>query len=80
MKLKNWARIIHKNTKEPSIIFADRVEYIANKQGNFFDHHLMFYLGKKLVFKVYLFHNKEAKPYKSIQDACDDVGISIREK
>ncbi len=80
MKLKNWAHIKHENTEEPSIIFADEVEYIANKQGDFFDHHLMFYLGKKLIFKVYLPNNPKDKPYNSIQEACKAVGILIQEE
>ena len=80
MKLKNWARIVHKNIDEPSLIFADKVEYIANKQGDFFDHHLMFYSGKELIFKVYLPNGLKNKPYKGIKEACEDVGICIGDK
>lgn len=63
MKILN-ARIKTKNTKQNSWINCDFVEMKEN--------HLFFYLGKKLVFKVWL-----EKKYKRIEDASRDVGVSI---
>ena len=77
MKIKNWARIKHKNVDESSIIFADRVDYIANKKGDFFDHHLMFYWKKRLIFKVYLPNEIKDNPFKDVQKACEFVGIRV---
>ncbi len=79
MKLKNWAYVKHKNTEEKSLILADKVEYIKNKKGDFFDHHLMFYSGGYiLIFKVWLKNGLKDKPYKNVKEACRDVGITIK--
>ena len=68
-----------KNTEKgnPNLIVADSVEYIANKKGRFFDHHLMFYKKKQLVFKVWLKNSPKDKPYKDIKHALKDVGIKV---
>ncbi len=68
--------ISHKNTEMKSKIFCDRIEYIHDK-GIFegkpvFDNHLMFWLGKELVFKVWL---KQNKRYKDLNESLKDVGI-----
>ncbi|MCX6706713.1 MAG: hypothetical protein NT001_01070 [Candidatus Woesearchaeota archaeon] len=68
----------HKNTEEQSRIFCDRIEYVHDR-GKFmgkpvFDHHLMFWNKGKLIFKVWLKHNKE---YKNINEALKDVGIEV---
>lgn len=77
---KNGINILLKHNKdiEPSRIFCDRIEYMHDKQKfegkSVLDHHLMFYLGKKLVFKVWLKQNRE---YKNIEEALKDVGILV---
>ncbi len=72
--------IKHKNTEEASRIFnCNRIEYIADKKGEHFDHHLMFYKGKDLIFKVWLRNQSKDKPYNDIKEAMDDVGIEIYE-
>lgn len=68
--------INHKNIEMKSKIFCDRIEYLHNKikfgGKPALDNHLMFWLGKELVFKVWLKQNKE---YKNINEALKDVGI-----
>ena len=68
------------NTEQPSYLFCDKIEYLHNKQGDFFDHHLMFY-GKKgrLIFKVWLRNGYKNKEYKDIKDALKSVGLEILE-
>lgn len=36
------ALIKHKSISENSRIFCDKIEYIHDRKGDFFDHHLMF--------------------------------------
>ena len=50
--------------EEPHLLRADKVELVEN--------HLMFYLKKELVFKVWL-----KKDYKDVKEALKDVGISL---
>ena len=50
--------------EEPHLLRADKVELVEN--------HLMFYLKKELVFKVWL-----KKGYKDVREALKDVGISL---
>lgn len=70
--------IKHQNTGEASRLFdCDRIGYMADKEGEYFDHHLMFYRGKKLIFKVWLRNEPEDKPYKNIKEAMKDVGIAV---
>lgn len=77
---KNGLNVLveQKNIECKSRIFCDKIEYMHNR-GKFmnrpiFDHHLMFWFGKDLVFKVWLLQNKE---YKDINEALKDVGIMI---
>lgn len=70
--------IEQKNTECKSQIFCNKVEYMQDR-GKFrgkpiFDHHLMFWDKKKLVFKIWLKQNKE---YKGIKEALKDVGVMI---
>ena len=70
--------IKHKNTEEASRLFnCDRIEYIAHKKGDHFDHHLMFCRGKELIFKVWLRNEPHDIPYKNIKEAMKDVGIDV---
>jgi hypothetical protein len=72
--------IEHKNIEEPSRLFdCDRIEYLSHKVGEHFDHHLMFFRGNKLIYKVWLRNKPEDKPYKNIEEAMKDVGISLYE-
>ena len=50
--------------EEPHLLRADKVELVNN--------HLMFYLKKELVFKVWL-----KKDYKDVKEALKDVGINF---
>ena len=69
--------IKHKNTEEASRLFdCDKIEYIHDRKRDLFDHHLMFYKKRKLIFKVWLKYNKWEN-YKSLKEAMEDVGISI---
>jgi len=57
-----------KKYEQPHLIRADKIEFINN--------HLMFYLGKILIFKVWLKEEKWRK-YKNIKQVLKDVGIRI---
>lgn len=75
------AFVEHKNTSERSRIFCDEIGYMHDRKkfgGNtIFDHHLMFWLKGKLVFKVWLRNNPEDKEYKNIYKALEHVGIKV---
>lgn len=80
IKNKNGLNVLieQKNTECKSKIFCDWIDYMHDR-GKFmgrpiFDHHLMFWLGKKLVFKVWLRQDKE---YRNINEALKDVGIKV---
>ena len=73
-------RIKQKNTEQPSYLFCDRVEYLHNKQKDFFDHHLMVYNKGNLIFKVWLPNNRGDKEFKNINEALKSVGIILHEK
>ena len=55
-----------KNFESPHLIRCSRVEFINN--------HLMFYLGKNLIFKVWL---KEWKKFKNINQILEAYKIEI---
>lgn len=63
MKIIN-AWIKTQNTEEKSLIWGDFVVMQNN--------HLLFYLKKKIIFKVWL-----RKEYKTLEDALKDVGIVV---
>lgn len=65
------------NTKQLSYLFCDIIEYMHDRDGEYFDHHLMFYKNKKLIFKVWLRNNPEDKKYKNIKEAMKDVGVLV---
>lgn len=56
--------------EEPFLVMANKVEFVGN--------HLMFYLKKELVFKIWL-KLDEYKKYKNINEALKDVKINIIE-
>jgi hypothetical protein len=65
---------------DPSIIFCDRIEYWHDRGedayfGKTFDHHLMFWKGKELIFKVYLPNEQKHKDFKDIFEALKSCGI-----
>ncbi len=73
-----WIRGYDKKKFEQShLLRADRIEYIADKKGEYFDHHLMFYLKKELTFKLWLKNESSDKPYKDIKEALKDIGIEL---
>lgn len=78
------AHIEMPNTEEPSRIFCDRIEYWHNRNENdkifddfIFDHHLMFWQGEQLVFKVWLPNGKRDKEFNNIDEALASVGIKV---
>lgn len=68
--------IKHKNIEEDSRIFCDRIVYMHDHEifmgKPVFDHHLMFYSGKELVFKVWL---RQDRRYKDIFKVMEDIGM-----
>jgi len=71
----------HDRLEELSRIFCDRVEYVHDR-GTFkgkpiFDHHLMFWLEDKLVFKVWLLNRNGDKEYDGVEKALETVGITV---
>lgn len=73
-----YVKIKHsENIEQESYLWCNRIEYIADKDGEYFDHHLMFYLGKMLVFKIWLRNEPDDKPYKNIKEALRDVNIMV---
>ena len=69
-----------KGANEKSQIFCDKIEYIHNKDGPIFDHHLMFWNNGKLVFKIWLPNEEKDREFKDIYEALKNVGISVAEK
>ncbi|MBS3099290.1 hypothetical protein J4462_03700 [Candidatus Pacearchaeota archaeon] len=70
--------IKQKNTEEKSRLFnCDKIEYLHSKQGDFFDHHIMIYRGKKLIFKVWLPNSAKDKEFKSLKEALESVDIEL---
>lgn len=73
--------IKHKGVAETSRLFCDKIKYIHDKgysrhfKSYIFDHHLMFYLKNKLVFKVWLPNKKKDKEFKDVFEALESVGI-----
>ncbi|MFH1802814.1 MAG: hypothetical protein ABH864_05205 [archaeon] len=70
--------IKQQKTEEKSRLFAcTKVEYLHDKKEDFFDHHLMFYKGKTLIFKVWLPNSKTDKPFKNVSEALESVGMGV---
>ena len=79
--------IKHKGVNEPSRIFCDEIVYIHNRgifqepiskiKCKIFDHHLMFWKNRKLIFKVWLRNNPRNKEYHNINLALKDIGVMI---
>ncbi len=73
--------IKHKGVTENSRIFCDEIIYLHNKgtfQGSLtFDHHLLFWKKRELVFKVWLNNKLSDKEFKNIQQAMGSVGIKV---
>ena len=70
-----WLDCDRKKFMQSHLIRADRIEYISNKQGEFFDHHLMFYFKEILIFKVWLPNKGKNKPFKNIVEALNKSGF-----
>lgn len=69
--------IKQKNTTEASKLFCDKIEYLHLKDGKFFDHHLMFYLRKNLIFKIWLPNEPQDKEFMGAKEALESVGIKV---
>ncbi|MEK6887130.1 MAG: hypothetical protein AABW88_04840 [Nanoarchaeota archaeon] len=73
-----------KGTSNMSMLFCNRIEY-WHKRGKFdkhpyFDHHLMFLINDKLIFKVWLKNKPKDKEFNDIDDALDSVGMHCEER
>lgn len=66
-----------KNTMEPSKLFCDKVQYLHNKEKDRFDHHLMFYVKDRLVFKIWLPNHPKDNEFRDIHEALKNVGMYI---
>lgn len=63
-----WIDNNKKEFESPHLLRADKIEFINN--------HLMFYLGKELIFKVWL-KEGEWQKYKDIKEALEEAGIKV---
>lgn len=75
-------RIKQKNTEQPSYLFCTKIHYMHDRDfhemfGKTFDHHLMIYNGKKLIFKVWLPNSEKDKKFKNAKEALKSVGMEI---
>jgi hypothetical protein len=75
-------RIKQKNTEQPSYLFCTKIYYMHDRGfhkmfGKTFDHHIMVYNGKKLIFKVWLPNSEKDKEFKSLKEALESVGMEI---
>ena len=75
--------IKQKNTEQPSYLFCTKIYYMHDRGyhemfGKTFDHHLMFYNGKKLIFKVWLPNSEKDKKFKNAKEALKSVGMEVR--
>lgn len=70
---------IGQGKEEPFLLRANKIEYLHNKKGEFFDHHLMFYLQGTLVFKMWLPNSIKDKEYASINEALKKSHVRVIE-
>jgi len=73
-----------KKVMENNLLRADKIEYLHNTGedemfGDIFDHHLMFYLKKELIFKMWLPNSSKSKEFKDVRDALNNMGVKVRE-
>ena len=71
-----------KKVMQSNLLRADEIEYIHDKGndemfGDIFDHHLMFYLKKELIFKMWLPNSLTSKEFKDAKDALKEMGIKF---
>jgi len=73
--------IKQKNTEQPSYLFCTKIYYMHDRdqfpRGSF-DHHLMLYNGKKLIFKVWLPNENGDKEFRDVKEALKSVGMEVR--
>ena len=65
------------NTEQESYLFCDKIEYMHDRDNNFFDHHLMIYLGEKLIFKVWLPNGADSKEFRGVKEALKSVKMEV---
>ncbi|MDO8563668.1 MAG: hypothetical protein Q7R87_01530 [Nanoarchaeota archaeon] len=63
------------NTEQDSYLFSDKIEYMHDRDKNYFDHHLMIYRNRKLIFKVWLPNGTKDKEFKDVKEALKSVGM-----
>ena len=66
------------NTEQDSYLFADKIEYIHDRDKNYFDHHLMIYRGEKLIFKVWLPNGARDREFRGVKEALKSVKMGAR--
>jgi hypothetical protein len=76
-------RIKQKNTEQPSYLFCTKVHYMHDRGedemfGKTFDHHLMIYQDKKLIFKVWLPNSEKDKEFSNAKKALESVGMEVQ--
>ncbi len=74
--------IKHKGTNgQHSRIFCERIEYLHDKNKDYFNHHLFFFSHGLLVLKIWLPNSSKDKPFKDVFEALESCGIkcSVRE-
>lgn len=64
-----------RGVQKSSRIYCNRIEYVHERDKEYFSHYLMFYQGSTLVFRVWLPNNKKDKEFKDIFDALKKSGI-----
>lgn len=76
---KNGLNVLikHKGIVEDSRIFCDTIEYMHDRKGKIFDHHLMFWAKDELVFKIWLPNEAKDRTFKNINEALKSCGIRV---
>ena len=74
--------INQENTEQPSYLFCTKVQYLHERSKKlsttFFDHHIMIYYGKNLIFKVWLPNEDDDPEFKDVKEALASVGMEVR--
>lgn len=76
-------RIKQKNTEQSSYLFCTKIHYLHHRDkdrmfGKTFDHHLMIYYGKNLIFKVWLPNSEKDKEFRNLKEAIKSVGMELQ--
>src|SRR3989339_144178 len=70
------------NTEQQSYLWCDKIEYVHDHDQfprGYFDHHLMIWKNRDLVFKVWLPNEDNDKEFKDVHEALKSVGMEVNE-